>query len=487
MAFPNTPLDPVPAVWGWPWHGPLSWNGTAGWVSLLSGRTVPVTSVTHWTYLWDIGMPVATVETDDPDEQWWNVAVLRAPRGGRALYAYGGQMINAGAILLGGVVGQLGLVVSSDSDNHLIRITPGVGVMDEQNHWVGSERTITIPWADLDINVPTETVTNVEAQVLDRRPDGSKMILRLMRSYPQQQISSEETVALLELSLSGTFGNLVASHTVLASGEDCRGRLTVTADPGENPGSIVTGGINRARVGEFTCDYSIDSDYWAWYGQDGEPQIVHYTARAVGTVVRTASVSGAGSDMVFTSAKQESFDHTYTIVAGGLAVTVPAHSMVDVSATAYGSSGNHTVDSGTVVVDFGTTSIRNDTIGSDSPGGIDEIGFFRPPAEGSTVALLPAMYAWASGGFLGVQPLLAFADVSNLAVEILLRYPDNVTTVYVPELRYFTPALTPTGTFGDAFTYKTEQGQNAGLDLASYNPVTQQCLRHLDLPAFGWV
>ncbi|QRY79630.1 hypothetical protein JVX91_00515 [Pseudomonas sp. PDNC002] len=486
MAFPNTPLDPVPAVWGWPWHGPLSWNGTAGWVSVPSGRTVPVTSVTHWTYLWDIGMPVATVESDDPDEQWWNVAVLRAPRGGGVLYAYGGQTISAGAILLNGLVGQLGLVVTSDSDNHLIRITPGVGVMDEQNHWVGSERTITIPWADLGITIPGPQVTNVEAQVLDRKPDGSGMILRLMRSYPQL-ISAEETVALLELKLSGTFADLVATHEVLASGEGCRGRLTVAADPGENPGTIVTGGISRARVGEFICDYSIDSDHWAWYGEDGAPQIVHFTARAVGTVTRTASVSGAGADMLFSSSKQEGFEYTYTIAAGGLAVTVPVHTLVTSSATAYGASGEHTEASGTMVVDFGATSVLNDSASSDTPGGIDEISYFRPPEAGSIPALIPAMYARQTGGFQGVQPLLAFAGVSNLAVEILLRYPDNVPTVFVPEQRYYTPALTPTGTVGEPFTYKTSQGQNGGLDLASYNPVTQQCLRHLDLPAFGWV
>lgn len=486
MAFPNSPLDPVPEVWGWPWHGPLTWNGTAGWVSVPSGGSVSVVNVAHWTYLWDIGMPAPTVQTEDPDEQWWNVAILRAPRGGRVLYAYGGQMINGGAILLSGLVGQFGMNVTSDNDTKLIRIMLGAGVMNEQNQWVGSERTITIPFADLDIPVPEGLLAGVEAHVLDRSADGTRLILRLMRSYPQL-ISAEETVALVELKLSGTFGALVAIHEVLASGEDCRGRLTVAADPGDDPGTIVTGGISRARVGEFLCDYSIDSDYWAWYGDDGEPKVIHFTARAEGRVARTASVSGEGPDMLFTSSKEEGFDYTYTISDGGLAVTATAHTLATSTATAYGSSGSHTESSGTVVVDFGATSVLADTNSSDTPGGIDEISYFRAPVSGTIPALIPAMYARLSGSFQGVQALLAFAGVSNLAVEILLRYPDNVTTVFVPEQRYYSPALTPAGTVGDPFTYKTSETRNAGLDLASYNPVTQQCLRHLDLPAFGWV
>jgi hypothetical protein len=54
-------------------------------------------------------------------------------------------------------------------------------------------------------------------------------------------------------------------------------------------------------------------------------------------------------------------------------------------------------------------------------------------------------------------------------------------------VRYYSPALTPNGVHGDAFKYRSTETQNAGLDLASYNPITRQLLRHLDTPTFGWV
>ena len=486
MAFPNTPLDPEIAVWGWPWHGPLTWGGAGGWVTLPSGRTVPVTNVTHWTYLWDVGMPVSLVETDDPDEQWWNAAVLRAARGGRAVYAYGGQAINAGRVLLEGQVGDFGLTVTSDNETQLLRMSFGVGVMNAPNFWTTSERTLTLTFTELDIPIPDQPVTGVEVDVLDRRPDGTGVILRLYRNY-QPTLSAQETLALLEVRFSGAFDNLGVSHTILASGKDCRGRITVAADPGDDPGTIVRGGISRARVGEFLCDYSIASDYWAWYGESGEAEVLRFTARAVGTVTRTASVTGGGADMVFISSKQESYDYTYEISGGGVSLSVSASSQLSSDATAYGENGERTVDSGTMRTTFGQMEVQSQAGSSDTPGGIDEIGYFSAPEDDAIPALIPAMYAYPSGGFRSVHPLLTFAGVSNLAVEVLLRYPENVTTVFVPELRYYSSALTPSGVHGEPFSYTTSEGQSAGLDLASFNPVTHQVLRHLDQPTFGWV
>ncbi|WP_236202360.1 hypothetical protein, partial [Pseudomonas pseudonitroreducens] len=84
----------------------------------------------------------------------------------------------------------------------------------------------TLTFTELDIPIPDQPVTGVEVDVLDRRPDGTGVILRLYRNY-QPTLSAQETLALLEVRFSGAFDNLGVSHTILASGKDCRGRITV--------------------------------------------------------------------------------------------------------------------------------------------------------------------------------------------------------------------------------------------------------------------
>lgn len=89
--FPNSPLDEAPQVWGWPWHGLIRQpiNAVDSTLTLPSGRTMkmPPVRLANNTALWDVGMPIPEVETDDPDEQWLNRAILR---GTDLSEAYGG-------------------------------------------------------------------------------------------------------------------------------------------------------------------------------------------------------------------------------------------------------------------------------------------------------------------------------------------------------------------------------------------------------------
>lgn len=485
MAFPNSPLDPVPEVWGWPWHGQITWNGSAGWVTLPSGRLIPCSSVGHWTYLWDIGMPVPEVVTDDPDEQWWNVAVLRAAVGGGALYAYGGKLIDGGPIKLAQGVGGFGWSVTSDNDTQRVRINAGVGFNDASNTRRSSERSIVIPFADLGITTQAGA-TAVEGQVLDRTGDGTRMILRLKRGYALPN-TAEETVALLEIQFSGTFSDLVVSYDILASGEDCRGRLVITEDPGPDPGTIVAAGFNRARVGEFLAEFSISCDYWAWYGEDGLPELVHFSAQAQCSTSRTASVSGGGVDMQFVVSSLMEATYTYSITAGGRSVSETAASSWTVNSTTVNETTPHTTGTGAFHVAFSDTVVRDQTYAIDHSFFVDEVGFLAPPPAGTPPASVTALYAYENGGFLGVQPMLAYAALSNLVAEIRLQYPDNVTTEFSPELRRYSRALTPQAVLGSPFIYTTAPGQAAGLEMASFNPATQQVARHLEIPAFSWV
>lgn len=485
MAFPNSPLDPVPEVWGWPWHGPLTWNGAAGWVTLPSGSMVPCSNIGHWTYLWDIGMPVPDVVTEDPDEQWWNVAVLRAGRGGGALYAYGGMLVDGGPIKLPQGVGGFGWSVTSDNDTQRVRINIGVGFNDEHNARLAAERSIVIPFSELGITTES-SATSVEGQVLDRSGDGARMILRLMRGYPPPA-TAEETVALLELEISGEFSNPVISYDILASGEDCRGRLTITADPGPDPGTIVSAGSNHARVGEFVADFSIESDYWAWYGDDGLPEVVHFSARALCNTTRTASVSGGGADMVFVVSGTTSAIYTYSISAGSRSVSGTANTSWTVNSTTLNEGTPHTTGTGELHVSFSGTTVRDQTYSIDHNAFVGEVGFLSAPAPGTPPASIQALYAYENGGFFGVQPMLAYAALSNLVAEVRMQYPDNVTTEFTPELRWYSSALTPRAVVGAPFIYTTALNQAAGLELASFNPATLQVARHLELPAFSWV
>ena len=90
MTYPNSPAEPYPEAFGWPWHGLISleWQKfDEPFVTLPSGAQMPITRFGSCdTHLFDAGMPPSTL-TAEEDQAWWNKAILRGSEG---LTAWGG-------------------------------------------------------------------------------------------------------------------------------------------------------------------------------------------------------------------------------------------------------------------------------------------------------------------------------------------------------------------------------------------------------------
>ncbi|RRV41268.1 hypothetical protein EGJ86_07225 [Pseudomonas sp. o96-267] len=265
MGFPNSPVDPEIVQWGWPWHGLIQGaSAGSGSLSFGSGRVVPCGYVDyHNTHLWDIGMPVPEVETEDPDEQWLSQAIVRSRYLGNEAFA-------------SVAYGQM----SFDGDGRYPFYTPGYGVMRRQfaitvqeplNRlrlsglvfgWAATAvPDIFVSYADAGLGGKPADLTNLRVQFLDNSPDGRRALFAICPWRVSGQVYSIPR-SIIEIELRGDpeVGFSLAAHLIA-------------------PYAVTWEYIGTGGGPEPSSRYelrAIEAVIWAWYGMDGTVETVKF-------------------------------------------------------------------------------------------------------------------------------------------------------------------------------------------------------------------
>jgi hypothetical protein len=336
MTYPNSPLDEVPVVWGWPWHGLIESPAQAGppcELILPSGKRMPCSAdgaFAHNTHLWDIGMAEPDVESDDPDEQWLNRAIVRSQYLGgpqKSAFCYGDMSFGLDhpmyVPMFGVLRRQLALQTWGVGANQGVLVSLSVG-----RRFVTS---IELSRAQLQIpNVSYlgNALDSYRIQLMDESPDGRSALYWIA---PRRLIGATEYLTvgrtLLEVSITGDpevgFGlthRLVAPYSVQAEvyrypklSDKGEFMMVRWADSPTHENIVAVRGNQTPPpgydywVGEAPDGTAVHSEYfespvWAWYNPDGSIEVTTWRKDRmdIREYTTTAQGAGAGFSMVDT-------------------------------------------------------------------------------------------------------------------------------------------------------------------------------------------
>lgn len=493
MTFPNSQFDPEIVQWGWPWHGRIetpTFGASNGTLRLSSGATMTVKNA-GWpsTYLWDIGMPEPVNDSENPDEQWLNKAIIRSDNsGGPVPVAFwyggaGGSSLYPMYIPGRGVLRRLFSFQFTD-------ITGEVTIRLQAIGFTTVTQVFSLSAVGLNITDAISPVSGVIASVTDCSPDGRKMLMLLVpyrqstfggtpvelfgRSVIELTAGVTEAGALtLGMELISSYGDKVASYengfASLAdelaatrglwvdsvNGETYEGWLSDTLPPAP---AGVWQLISRWPIGSNFSRTIYSTPIWAWYDAAGAPELVSY---------RVTSLLECSHSGTYTSRSGFSRQTlTYEVFAGS-----------STSQLAYISNSNLSGDqSGTDVT--GTITADGELLSSSgvtrtTPIDRFSVGYLSEEAAELTADAQPWGYIRLSNKL--ICPYLRALRRSSA--------PAGVTEDWAG------PALNPGGI--DSGRYERvsdwpEADRNRWAS-GSYNPITGQVVRHLRDLYCSWV
>lgn len=484
MSYPNSVLDPAPNIWGWPWHGLIVQNDARGNLVLPSGRVIDCPAFGgNWTYLWDIGMPPVDYTPEDPDEQWLNKGIIRARNTSNSCYIYGGKPYASGPIKLGDHVGEVGLNFTWADGLMGFRVSTYVS-LDGGPVYVERYLTMTAAVAGFPETVPAGFTP--EAAIIDRKPDGTGLLVRISRSRDSFQRYTQETLALIEVRITGEFETMDASLTLLAGGTSTRGVVTVTTEPPPNPAGVVMIGSSSAKVGTWITDSQMDATVWGWYLPDGSVDLIQYRVRIY--AVQTNTLTG---DLSSQSGSQNiQLTQTRTLTSNVGVATTEVNSSDVINGTVDSEGAIHFTS--TISMDVDGYEVMAESGTFDTSGALDFTSYWEA-LETDVEPVLQAL-RWLYPGsqptfqtYIGRQSLMSFDPLSNLVISCPVQYLDYPNLVTSPVLVVTSEALTPSGGDGGLYHYHTGVTIKPGNNSGSYNPITGQVLRNQDTELFTWV
>lgn len=484
MGFPNSPVDPEIVQWGWPWHGRIespTFGATTGTLRLPSGATMSVRRPTdHWTYLWDIGMPEPANDSENPDEQWLNRAILRS-------------VANSGIDVVAKWYGGAG--VDGNSPRYPMYV-PGRGVLmrafQMQFNFSLSEATITLAVpgftsvsrtytrAQLGLDVTDATITSVQRIAMDCSPDGAAVLLllspfrtgfepvelfgkaiielraRVLESglldfelniisrYSDKVFSYENGFASLEAEEAGYMYRFVSSDGDIYDGPTRPSGGTWTAI-----GRWPVGSNYARRIDETPC--------WAWYTASGSVELLRYRR---------------------TSLEEGSFAGTYSARTGFQRITVTREllagsrtaALVQISNANLSGNQSSTVESGTNTIDGELIDSVTRTVPTD-------INTFFPRYVAPGVEQ-PQVDAEVSRGYLVISNKLVAPYITQISRDSGATFEDWAGN-----------ALHPGGSDAGRHIRLSSwpSADRSRWLLGSFNPITGQVVRHLRDLYCTWV
>ncbi|MCP1606467.1 hypothetical protein [Pseudomonas citronellolis] len=502
MAYPNSPVDAVPAVWGWPWHGLMtSEDGESPkLVYPDTGRVVDCGYGGHWTFLWDIGMPEPVLPEGtvlEPNEAWWTKAVLRHP-GGAEFNVWGWAGTGApGPIRLASGVGKLELQCWLDFFTMALNVRATVTIRLPDGIRTSTAQA-SISRADL--GMPASVTEPPLIKMIDRRADGCGVIIRLYQSVGTAARPLEETLGLVEAQFSGDFNSLAVSLQVLATAAEGRGAWTIITDPG--PFSLTKVQVSRPDfnthdiyVGTVDAKYRLDQAVWAWYDTSGySAEVVRYSMLYDFHAELTADITEEGNPeetpWTYDCLSVTDEVQTYTLSAGGVSTTsVVTNKFTEHDIGWFGAPGN----APTHGVDGHRESIGlwdGEQVGYSATNNYNEyawLGFtiawpWVPDDSQLPWTYQVNTYGAPAGSFISV---VRWKVLSN---KMLAIRHELVNELNKPGLRWtYTDALSPSGTVSGRMTMNSDDTYKPGKLRGSWCPVTFQAAKHLDLHDYSWV
>ncbi|HCF7516645.1 TPA: hypothetical protein ACKQHJ_000886 [Pseudomonas aeruginosa] len=489
--FPNSPLDEAPQVWGWPWHGLIRQpiNAVDSTLTLPSGRTMkmPAVRTANDTALWNVGMPVPNVETEDPDERWLNRAIMR---GTGLAEAYGGVSLQPAFIR--GYTVRCGVEVTFNS--FLGTASATCSVRDGVTGFIGQITSNAIAPAALGIPVQP---AGMSFQVLDVNHDGTRRVFRV--DYQETVDGSVIAGGMVEvrISASGAAG-FKAELVVVATWSQVQFATLSSSKPDVDPnthtrfwwdsasGSYVSGtsdppGIpvdTRVLQGGWTASLQAEAIATAWYGMSGGLEFVRIGVDLVSAIQRAASA--AGDHVAFSQTDDMTVVYTLRSEAGEATVTL--HNTVVQSGAIFGTGGP-----GTALI---TDSIDGQTVGTGSQSVTLSDQYIYTPDVGDTYARglnwssRIQLFSQGLDGHLssfGVQYAWPVQRYSNKLLGIVAVRHSAVGT---PDERYrfAGAAFTPHGVHGTSQS-DVDVGGFSAVQLeawgkGSYNPLTGDAIRN---------
>lgn len=490
MAFNNSPLDPVPEVFGWPWHGLITKTPAAGSLALPSDRTMACEYCGNWTYLWDIGMPAPVVASTDPDEQWLSKAIIRGDGNLNNTYIYGGKHFNAGPIKLRADVGCSALDYVFSAGTLYFSM---VLIREDGTGPVLTERQISITAAACGIDWPQDGEEfYIDVQAVDKTPDGCGWLLRLSRFYAALP-GDLETLAILELKVTGDFIAPVLALSVVAAGTVARGVVTVEQEPAA--GGLIVIDSAEVKVGEHTTISRVDAVVWAWYLPGGAIDLVRLRVRVV--AIEVGALSGTPGDTAASWSQTVTTTRTLS-TATGAAETV----QVVTQNLGHTFSSDPSIGHASVAASLTIDGLVLLTHSSSHSAGVgpdlswkSTFGAIRldiKPANQSF--LLPFVVVGRIGDvfvegvtLIGWQSLTSFDPLSNKVLALRADYRDNGNLQSSPRKVIYGAALTPGGPDVGQYQYHTDNPPPPGFKSAAHNPITGVSVRHLNTDLFTFV
>ncbi|HCF7214620.1 TPA: hypothetical protein SL732_000696 [Pseudomonas aeruginosa] len=487
--FPNSPLDEAPQVWGWPWHGLIRQpiNAVDSTLTLPSGRTMkmPAVRLANNTALWDVGMPIPEVETDDPDEQWLNRAILR---GTDLSEAYGGVSLQPafirGYTIRYGVSVQYNFFLETIAASCLFR--------DGFTGFSGTISSNAISLSDLGLPVKPD---GISFEVLDVNNDGTRRLY--LARYQETAGSGFIGVGgLLELRVSASGANsfqaelsVVApwaqiqfetidssrtdvdpnTHTRFWRGtpEDPDGPFNESSGeppPPPYPGHPWAPHVYRVLIGEFSASLRARSTAGAWYGLSGSLELITLEVSIVSTMSRSAGISG--DHISFSMTEDISFSYNLSSSSGGASESL--YNTLSTSGVLNGpgsiqwtdSITGQSVASGSESISLGDIYLLTPDVGDSYAEGLD---------WSSPIELFPG------------RP----STISDQSAWPVLRYSNKLLGLFFyrgRDRRFAGVALTPHGPHGSRQVDVDVSGfsplEMEAWDKGSYNPLTGDAIRN---------
>lgn len=489
MAFNNSPIDPVPEVIGWPWHGLITKTPAAGSLALPSARTIACEYCGNWTYLWDIGRPAPVVASADPDEQWLSKAIIRGDGNINNTYIYGGKHFNAGPIKLGADVGRsaLGYVFSAGTLNFAMEL-----IRDDGTGPVLTERRISISAAACGIDWPQDGEEfYIDVQAVDKTPDGCGWLLRLSRFYAAHPVDLE-TLAILELKVTGDFIDPVLALSVVAAGTVARGVVTVEQEP--PAGGLIMIGRAEVKVGEHTTISRVDAVVWAWYLPGGAIDLVRLRVRVV--AIEVGALSGTPGDTAASWSQTVTTTRTLS-TANAAAETV----QVVTQNLGHTFSSNPSIGHASAAASLTIDGLGLLTHSSSRSIGVEADLSWTETFGAIRLDIKPAnqsfLFPYVAQGMIddvlfeyvkliGWQSLTSFDPLSNKVLVLRADYRDY-GQFESPRKVIYGAALTPSGPDVGQYQYHTDNPPPPGFKSAAHNPITGVSVRHLNTDLFTFV
>lgn len=462
MTYPNSPMDPKPEVWGWPWHGLIEGSGTfSGTLKIDDERSLTCRYLDYNnTSLWDIGLSDPEIETDDPHELWLGKAIIRSALQGDNVYAAAyGQRSYPGTYpfyVEGHGTLQRDFDVAPDRITKRVRLAGYVLAPETINL-----EPVYIPFSSLAPPEVLSAYADMSVEVLDNSPDGRRSLYAGYFFTTGAWASISPVIFEIELLGDPESGfalelHVVAPHEVAWSSA----RYPLSGDQGDflmarwfdgsetkiTRRSEVPAGITPIAswpVGVETAHGLLECPVWAWYATGGV-EVIRYQLEV--QLVRTFS----GDEISRSEAGEET--HTTRLIRGGDTV-----SLVSARIFERHSVGGSEVSAFTDHYANGEYLFREPQGPSDIPPG--EIFPEQPPSMPlfSANSRLPT-------------------DVASLSNKILCPARGSLRIAPGSFAAWYGDAITPAGV--DSGVHKMTHPTNAAFRRGCFNPITGQVVRN---------